>query len=91
MESNIGCSPYHPSSNGQAETFVRSFKEAMIACENGSLALDHKIDNFLLTYRSTPHATTGESPARLLLGHDLKTRLSLIRPSVEYNMMVTTC
>ena len=45
-------SPYHPS-NGQAERFVRSFKEAMNACENDSLSLDHKIDNFLLTYRST--------------------------------------
>ena len=54
----------------------------MIACENDSLSLHHKIDNFLLTYRSTPHATTGESPARLLFGQDLKTRLSLIRPSV---------
>ena len=82
---HIRCSPYHQSSNGQAERFVKSFKEAMIACENDSLALDHKIDNFLLTYRS-PHATTGESPARLLLGHDLKTRLSLIRPSEEYKV-----
>ena len=55
----------------------------MNACENDSLSLDHKIDNFLLTYRFTPRATTGESPARLLFGRDLKTRLSLIGPSVE--------
>ena len=55
----------------------------MIACENDSLSLNHKIDNFLLTYRFTPHATTGESPARLLFGRDLKSRLSLIRPSME--------
>ena len=38
-----------------------------------SLSLDYNIDNFLQTYRSTPHATTGESPAKLLFCWDLKT------------------
>ena len=44
---HIRCSPYHHSSNRKAEKFVKSFIEAMIPCENDSLSLNHKIDNFL--------------------------------------------
>ena len=38
---------------------------------------------FLLTYRSTPHSTTGVSPAELFLKRSLRTRLDLLRPSLE--------
>jgi len=55
----------------------------MVACENGTFSLDYRIDNFLMTYRSTPYATTGKTRVNLLLDHDLLTRLSLIRPSLE--------
>ena len=41
-----------------------------------------QITRFLLSYRSTPHATTGSSPARLFLGRDLSTCLSLTRPDL---------
>ena len=37
----------------------------------------------LLCYRSTPHATTGRSPALLLLQRELRTRLHLLKPDCE--------
>ncbi|KAL1483895.1 hypothetical protein MTO96_032890 [Rhipicephalus appendiculatus] len=39
--------------------------------------------DFLLAYRNTPQATTAEEPSVLLLGRRLRTRLDLVRPSVN--------
>ena len=52
---HIKCAPYHPSSNGLAERFVRTFKEAMRAGEQDGLPMHHRMENFLLHYRATPH------------------------------------
>ena len=38
---------------------------------------------FLLQYRTTPNATTGRSPAELLLKRPLRTRLTLLRPEAD--------
>ena len=80
---HIRCSPYHPASNGLAERFVRTFKEAMKAGRADSLPLQHRLANFLLTYRTTPHATTNEPPCVLFQGRHLRTRLDLLRPDRE--------
>lgn len=71
---------YHPSSNGLAERFVQNLKK-VLKCnyDNPDLA----IANFLLAYRNSPHGTTGETPAQLLLGRSLRSRLDLVRPSVH--------
>ena len=74
--------PYHPSTNGQVERLVQSFKKGVKADKSGR-TLQHKLDRFLLAYRSAPHATTGFSPAQLLLGRNVKTRLDLIKPDVK--------
>ena len=76
---HIRCAPYHPSSNGAAERFVQTFKRAMKAGE-GTVPLSQRLSNFLLTYRSTPHATTNEAPSQLLMGWKIRTRLDLLRP-----------
>lgn len=47
-------SAYHPSSNGFTERFVRTFKQSMKAGERSNVK---RLDNFLLSYRTTPHAT----------------------------------
>ena len=80
---HIRSSPYHPSSNGEAERFVRTFKEAMKTGKSDGLTLTHRLQNFLLSYRTTPHTTTGTPPSELLMGRHLRTRWDLLRPDVE--------
>ena len=81
------CAPYHPSSNGAVERFVQSFKQAMKASEKDGLSLPHQLANFLLMYRSTPHTTTGVSPASLFMGRNLRTRFDLIRPDIHQRVV----
>ena len=72
-------SPHHPSSNGLAEQFVQTFKYAMESSVNDPASSIHRwIQNFLLSYRSTPHATTSSSPAKLFLQRELRTPLSIL-------------
>ena len=49
--------------------------------------LQFKVAQFLLSYRSTPHNTTGLSPAELFLIRQLKTRIDSLRPSVERKVL----
>ena len=73
--------PYHPATNGQAEKLVQSFKKGGKHNKSGR-TLQHKLDRILLAYWSVPCATTYLSPAQLLLGRDVRTRLDLIKPDV---------
>ena len=84
---HILCSPYHPSSNGLAERFVKTFKRAMQAAESTNIPWNQRISNFLLCYRSTPHATTNRSPSSLFLHREVRTRLDLLRPKVKTNVL----
>lgn len=77
-------SPYHPSSNGLAERFVQTFKHALdSSASDPARSIQQRIQNFLLSYRSTPHATTGTSPSKLFLQRELRTRLSHTKPDLS--------
>ena len=56
---HIRSSPYHPSTNEAAERVVQTVKQALCSCRQEGLPLEHILANFLLQYRTTPHATTG--------------------------------
>ena len=73
--------------NGLVERFVQTFKNSMRAMKQDNKVLSHKIANFLLNYRNTPHSVTKETPARLFMGRDLRSCLSLVRPSVKDTVM----
>ena len=84
---HIRVAPYHAASNSLAERMVQSFKNHMKACKGSKLSIQQRIEKFLLTYQSTKHPTTGRTPASLFLGHELRTRLSLLRPNVGEKVM----
>ena len=78
---HIKAAPYHPASNGLAERAVQTFKAGVKKTIVGTL--EDRISRFLFAYRTTPHTTTGVSPAELLMGRRLKTRLDLVKPGLE--------
>lgn len=70
--------PYHPATNGLAERGVQTLKQALRALEGDDI--DREVCKFLLHYRSTPHTITTQSPAKLLFGREINTRLDLLKP-----------
>lgn len=77
--------PYHPQSNGQAERFVKTFKKALQKFkseEMSGMKFMESLQQFLQTYRSTPHRYTpgSKSPAEILLGTRIRTTLDLMKP-----------
>lgn len=77
---HIYSAPYHPASNGAGENGVKICKRAIKkACEQ-QLDIDTALNRFLLSYRNTEHYTTGESPAKILQGRNLRMRLDKLKP-----------
>lgn len=72
--------PYHPSTNGLAERFVETFKSHIKKIKESGSTITSAINLFLSDYRNMPHSTTGVTPAKLMLGRELRTRFSLFRP-----------
>ena len=79
---HVTTAPYHPASNGIAERFVRSFKEAMIKEQHmGQTDKFTALRGILRNYRWTPHTTTGISPANMMLQHSVRTPFDLMKPT----------
>ena len=74
------CAPYHPSSNGLAERFVQTLKNALRRTKDIRRTFQHRLAGFLLAYRTTPHATTNVAPCELLMNRKIRTRLDLLYP-----------
>jgi len=77
--------PYHPSTNGLAENAVGCFKRSLLRAladkRNALLNTTTLINRYLASYRNAPHTTVGESPAKLMFGREIRTRLSLLTKS----------
>jgi len=80
---HIRVSPYHPASNGLAERMVQTFKQSMKKTAKDNVPLQRRLANFLLSYRTTPQATTNVAPCELLMGRALRTRFDMLRPNTE--------
>lgn len=85
---HIKSAPYHPSSNGEAERAVRTFKTGMKTLEDEEGTFNQKLATFLLSYRTTPHTLTKVTPSELFMGRKLRTRLDSIRPNLEQSVQL---
>ena len=80
----ITSAPYHPSTNSLAEKAVQIVKKGLKKIIDG--LIKSRLARILLAYRTTLHSTTGNTPAKLLLGRNLRTRLDLLKPNTaEHN------
>lgn len=71
----INTIPYWPQMNGEVERQNRTIlKRLQIAQELGQ-DWRGELQKFLLMYRATPHPTTGRSPAELMFGHRIRSKL----------------
>ena len=67
--------PLWPRTNAEVERQNRSLLKAMRVAHAEKRDWRLELNKYLLAYRSTPHITTGQSPAELLFGRKLSTKL----------------
>ena len=67
--------PYWPQANSEVERFNRTLEKAIRAATTEGKDWKNEINTFLLNYRATPHCTTDKSPAVLLFGREIRTKL----------------
>lgn len=87
---HIRTCPYFPSSNGQAERFVDTFKRSLKKLQ-GEGNMKDNLQTFLRAYRSTPNANTPDhrSPAEHMLGRPMRTELNLVKEANEVSFSLT--
>ena len=78
---HVTTAPYHPASNGLAERAVQTLKTGLKKMTNGNI--EDKLARFLFQYRITPHTTTGQSPAELLMGRRPRSHLDILKPNIS--------
>ena len=83
---HVTSAPYHPSTNGLAERAVQSFKQGIKRITGSTI--QERLSRFLFQYRITPHTTTGVSPAELLMGRCLRSRLDSLFPDISQRVEV---
>ena len=67
--------PYWPRANGEVERFNRTLLKAIKAAHTERKDWRKELPQFLLNYRATPHTTTGKTPAKLLMGREIRTKV----------------
>ena len=79
---HIKSAPYHPSTNGLADRAIQTLKGNLKKSKTGPL--ETRISRFLFKYRTTPHTTTGISPAELLMGRQLRSHCRFFTLILQY-------
>ena len=67
--------PLWPQANGEVERQNRSIMKRIRIAQAEGKDWKSDLNNYLVLYRSTPHSTTGVSPAKMLFGREIRTKL----------------
>ena len=62
------------------ERYVQTIKQTIRAEKQSKKLIDEKINDFLMSYRSTTHTTTSFMPAQRFIGTNISTKIDLIKP-----------
>lgn len=77
--------PLWPQANGEAESFMKPLGKAIKAAQLEGLDWKEEIYSFLLSYRTTPHSTTGVVPTQLLFNREVRNNIPLLAKEEEIN------
>jgi transposase InsO family protein len=69
---------YTPTTNGKVERFNQEIKQALKRAQVEGRTISDALQCLLFQYRSTPHSLTGCSPAKLMMGRELRGPLSAL-------------
>ncbi|CAB4002994.1 Transposon Tf2-9 poly [Paramuricea clavata] len=72
---------YWPQANATVERFNRTVEKAIRTAHVDGRDWRKALDTFLLNYRATPHAMTGVSPAKIMFGREIRTKVPEISKS----------
>ena len=67
--------PLWPQANATAERFMSPLQKSIRTATAAGQPWRQEMNTFLRSYRATPHSTTQTSPAKLMLGRDMKITL----------------
>ena len=75
------CTPEHPEGNPIAERFMGVLVKVVHTAQAQGLDPKVEVHRRLLNYRNTPHPSTGKTPAELIMGRRLRSKVpSLVKP-----------
>ena len=76
--------PYWLHSNGEVENHNKMLLKMARIAKIESKEFRREVEQFLFSYHSTPHCTTGVSPAELLFGRQLRTKIPTVTQLDEW-------
>ena len=80
--------PLWPQANSEAERFMKPLMKAVRSAHAEGKHWKKHLYQFLLNYRTTPHATTGHAPATLLFGRKIHNKLPQIASTLSFDKEV---
>ncbi len=78
--------PLWPRANAEVERFMGMIKKVIRAATAQSQDWQQEMQNFLLSYRATPHSTTRVAPATVLFGSSIRNKIPEIITSQNDNV-----